>query len=145
MSKKEKKMTFRFVGIELLGVQIIHPNNPELNLDEFSFNIEIKAGVSKEEKKVIVSTNVETQNKDKSITLGNISVNCIFIIENFEELIILQKENANIPTYIIEVLNSLSYSTVRGIMWNEFKGTFLHNAVLPVIDPKLIKPKLNKK
>ena len=32
-------------------------------------------------------------------------------------------------------LNSISLSTLRGAMFNHFKGTFLHEAILPVIDP----------
>jgi uncharacterized protein YbbC (DUF1343 family) len=34
------------------------------------------------------------------------------------------------------MLNSISLSTTRGAMFSTFKGTFLHGAVLPIIDPK---------
>jgi hypothetical protein len=49
-----------------------------------------------------------------------------------------------LPSGIIDLLNSVSVSTVRGMMFSAFKGTFLHNAVLPVIDPKTFKVKPDK-
>jgi hypothetical protein len=41
-----------------------------------------------------------------------------------------------LPSDIIIAMNSISISTIRGIMFSTFKGTYLHNAFLPVIDPK---------
>ena len=41
-----------------------------------------------------------------------------------------------LPTDIIVTINSISISTIRGIMFSTFKGTYLHNAFLPIIDPK---------
>ena len=35
----------------------------------------------------------------------------------------------------ISTLNSISISTTRGMMFSAFRGTFLHNAILPLIDP----------
>ncbi len=37
---------------------------------------------------------------------------------------------------IIIAMNSISISTLRGIMFSTLKGAYLRNAILPVIDPK---------
>lgn len=39
------------------------------------------------------------------------------------------------PDNILVTFNSISISTMRGLMFAQFKGTFLHNAILPIIDP----------
>jgi hypothetical protein len=44
-----------------------------------------------------------------------------------------------IPDPIVETLNILTIGTARGIMFSEFKGTWLHSNFLPVIDPKSFK------
>lgn len=141
MAKKEDiKFTFRLVGIELRKIEICELQKPDINIKEYSFEININAGVIEKEKKVVVNTNIETQNKEKTITYGRISVNCIYVIDNFDKVMILEKEKAGIPIDVSELLNIESYSTVRGVMWNEFKGTILHNAILPIIDPKKLIP-----
>lgn len=42
-----------------------------------------------------------------------------------------------LPEPLILTLNSISISTLRGIIYSEFRGTFLQNATLPIIDPKV--------
>lgn len=74
---------------------------------------------------------------------GEIIVNNIFSIKDLE-ILTEKKEEAktSIQQNIIELLSSISISTTRGVMAATFKGTYLHNAVLPVVDPKsLSKPK----
>jgi hypothetical protein len=66
-----------------------------------------------------------------------LSVSCIFEIANFEDVIKLEADGkVNIPQSLIETFNIISISTTRGVMFSTFKGTFLHGAVLPIIDPK---------
>jgi len=145
-NKSEIKMTFRIVGIELSEIKLIPPGSSEQLSNEFSFNIAMQAGVNQSEKKVVVTVIIDTQNMEKTIDFAKVAVNLIFEIDNFDEVIEVQQNKAIIPNDIIEILNSVSYSTMRGIMWNELKGTFLHHAILPIIDPKQISPqKIPKK
>jgi hypothetical protein len=61
----------------------------------------------------------------------------IYEILNFVDVIKISTDGKlDIPQALIEVLNSISISTTRGVMFSTFKGTFLHNAVLPIIDPR---------
>ncbi len=43
-----------------------------------------------------------------------------------------------IPDSLSEILNSVSISTTRGVMHSTLKGTFLNNAILPIIDTKAL-------
>ncbi|HEX6428032.1 MAG TPA: hypothetical protein VF008_10120, partial [Niastella sp.] len=66
---------------------------------------------------------------------GSLIVSCIFQLENFEQVIQFDAENKlNVPQPLIDLVNTISISTVRGIMFSIFKGTMLHNAFLPIID-----------
>jgi hypothetical protein len=42
------------------------------------------------------------------------------------------------------MLNRISISTTRGAMFSTFKGTFLHAAILPIVDPKNFKANSSK-
>lgn len=56
---------------------------------------------------------------------------------NFNEVIHADAEGiVTLPQDLADILNSISISTTRGLMFSAFKETFLHNAFLPIIDPK---------
>ena len=57
-----------------------------------------------------------------------------FEFENLASFVV--DKEVKLPSDIIIAINSISISTIRGIMFSTFKGTYLHNAFLPVIDPK---------
>ena len=40
------------------------------------------------------------------------------------------------PGALAEILNSISISTTRGVMYAAFRGTFLQHAILPIVDPR---------
>ncbi|MDN3656692.1 hypothetical protein QWZ08_13690 [Ferruginibacter paludis] len=72
-------------------------------------------------------------------TPASITIACTFDIINFEEVIISNGDAATIPDTILETLNIITIGTMRGIMFTGFRGTWLHNSILPVIDPKFFK------
>jgi hypothetical protein len=39
-----------------------------------------------------------------------------------------------LPRVELLEINSISMDTLRGIMFSKFMGTYLHNAILPIID-----------
>ncbi len=88
-------------------------------------------------KLVYVVVHIEITNDDHSVIFGSLSVSCIYEILNFEEVIKVEPdEKLSIPQHLKDTLNLISTSTVRGIMFSTFKGTSLHGAILPIIDPK---------
>jgi hypothetical protein len=122
-------------AIELLNSSLKLPANTSIT--NFNFNINIESRIDAPQKYVFVIVHVEIKNDDQSIILGALSVSCIFDILNFEEVIKVETDGKlNIPQQLIETLNTISISTTRGVMFSTFKGTFLHGAVLPLVDPK---------
>jgi len=100
----------------------------------FKFNINIEHLVIINENCIAVKPNVEIFTDQSIFILGKLSSSLVFEIENLASYILDKK--LKLPSDSIVAINSISISTMRGIMFSTFKGTYLHNAFLPVIDPK---------
>lgn len=124
-------------AIEILNSSLNLPANPNVPVNIFNFSISIESRADTVNKLVFVIVHVEIKNDDLSAVFGTLSVSCIFEIVNFKDVVKIDSDGkVNIPEQLTETLNSISISTTRGVMFSTFKGTFLHGAVLPVIDPK---------
>jgi len=144
---QKKNIEFQIKGIEILDIELKKPQIQLPAAPAFHFNINLLHKINPEKKLVFVIVEVKILNEDKQTLLGNISVSNIFHIVNFDDLKGDKTNNSvSIPKEIIDLFNSIAISTTRGVMFTSFRGTFLHNAVLPVIDPKGFKQeKITKK
>ncbi len=137
IENKDFNVEMQIRAIELLQSSLNLPIIPNTPIANFNFNISIESRVDAGKKLVFVIVHVEIKNDDHPIVLGALSVSCIFEIVNFEDVIKVEADGkVNIPPRLIETLNIISLSTTRGVMFSTFKGTFLHGAVMPIIDPK---------
>jgi hypothetical protein len=124
-------------AIELLESSMTVPTNSNQSVTNFNFNVSIESKADATNKLIFVIVSAEVKNDDHSFVLGTIRVSCIYSILNFEEMIKTNETgNLEVNPTLVDILNSISISTTRGVMFSTFKGTFLHAAVLPVIDPK---------
>jgi hypothetical protein len=105
----------------------------------YAFNISIESRGDATNKLVFVIVSVEIKDAEQILLLGSLAVSSIFEIANFKEVIQLNSEGlVIIPESLRNTLNSIAISTTRGVLFSEFRGTFLHGAVLPIIDPTQI-------
>lgn len=100
----------------------------------FKFNINIEHLVNIDQNLIVIKPIVAIFVEDEQSILANLSVNLVFEIEDLASFAI--EKEVKLPSDIIIAMNSISISTLRGIMFSTLKGTYLHNAILPVIDPK---------
>jgi len=137
IENKDFNVEMQIKAIELLNGSLQLPAEPNAVVTNFNFNISIESKADAPNKLVFVIVNVEIKNDDNSIVLGALSVSCIYEIVNFDEVIKIEENGKlDIPQRLIETLSIISISTTRGVMFSTFKGTFLHVAILPIIDPK---------
>ena len=140
MSKIENKdFTFdlQLKSIELLKGSISLPSVPDVSLNNFNFNISLESKADATNKFVFVIVSVEIRSEDQNHILGSLAVSCIYSLVNFDEVVKIEADGKlDIPQPLVEILNSISISTARGVMFSTFKGTFLHNAFLPIVDPR---------
>lgn len=121
-------------AIELLSSTLNPPAETKGGDVDYLFDIGIEHRMSEADKLVFVMVSVAVRVDERSEPLGSLVSSCIFQIGNFEE-IVLSGPNGNfqLSKKLAGIVNDISISTTRGLMFATFKGTFLHNAVLPVV------------
>ena len=130
----DKEIRFQLACIEILEIKL---NRPEKALPApriYHFETKIKTTMQAEQRRFTLIPSVDViYDEDESIH-ATIKVSFAFEIDNFEDF----KTDAgyNFPDQFITTMISISISTLRGIMYSQFRGTFLNNTLLPVIDPK---------
>jgi hypothetical protein len=132
--EQEKNISFRLKNIEF-SQSSLSAIDYAIGMDTiFKFNINIEHLVNINENCIAIKPNVEIFTEDNAFILGKLSSSLIFEFENLASFVV--DKEVKLPSDIIIAINSISISTIRGIMFSTFKGTYLHNAFLPVIDPK---------
>jgi hypothetical protein len=143
----------KFNLIELLSKQVAAPPIQEHSQEDFGFNFSVGIKSSSASKTAMVLTNVSIiSNKLNSAELANFQTVAIFEFPNFDEIFqTIEPDKYEIAEDLEILLKSIGLSTTRGIIYTEVRGTYLHQAVLPLIDiPNLVKSdrarkKLNQK
>lgn len=129
-----KEIKFQLAGIEILEVNLKHPEAALPVPRKYNFETKIKTALTLDQKQFHVIPDVTViYDEDKSIH-ASIKVSFTFEIDNFAEF--KSGESFNFPDQFIVTMVSISISTLRGIMYSQFRGTFLNNTILPIIDPK---------
>ena len=128
----EQNISFNIAGIELLEYAIISPNKAIPNNISYQFDLNIEHRTNIEQKLVFVVVTVRVLSED--VDLASAKISCIYDIANLEEF--LSDKKVTLPDEFIVALNSISLSTVRGVIFTLFRGTLIHNVILPIVDPK---------
>lgn len=142
---EQVNVNFQIKGIELLDLNLKHPQIPLKAERKYNYNINVEQRINNEEKLVFVITNVDMVNEEDQHLHASIRTSCIFYIENFQDFIVENSNEVKLPEQFVVTLNSISLSTTRGIMFSSFKGTFMHDSLLPIVTPTdLVFTKLNE-
>lgn len=100
----------------------------------FEFDLEIKQLHQPKEALSLITTILIIKD-DLNVICGNLTMCCSFRVENLSEIL---KDETNIKKLNL-MLNQTTVSTARGVLFGLFRGTFLHNAILPVLDEAQLK------
>ena len=129
----EEKIEFRFVGIQTMSKSLFPL--PELKIVE-GFNFDIKAGVRVQaiQSLVIMDVEVKIMDPENLYMYGYFNVWCLFSIISFEKVIRLNKDGLyDVPNALEQTIKPVSISTVRGVIHSNLSGTYLQNAIMPVV------------
>lgn len=131
------KIDIKLVGIDLINSSLIDEDYIyDINTTQFKITIEQKIDILN--KKLLIAPEIIIQDKNQKKDIGSIKVELLYNITNMDDFFDEEKSQVTFPKKIVSMLNSISLSTVRGIMFSQFKDTNLHNAILPVIPIELI-------
>lgn len=137
MKDKQIDLKFQIKAVEVLDFSLAKQSEPLPQKITFNFNISIEHRLNPEQKLIFVIVTISILKEDKKSQLGSIRVNCIFSIENFDDIAKQKESNIyHISENVNDLLNSISLSTSRGVMATTFKGTILHTAILPIVNPQ---------
>jgi hypothetical protein len=134
---EEKQFNFQIKGIEILDTSIVRPKNRIDGNTVFGFELQAQHSFNLERELVIVTCNVEVLDNNSKDKLGHVNASCLYYVEDFEQYFDKEKNTSNLPQGVITMLNSISISTIRGVMYGIFRGTFLNGAILPIVNPNM--------
>lgn len=136
MKKKETtpKAKYQIKAIELIESSLNAIQNP-LKVDEtFKFDINLQHKLNNDKKLIIVVCTVSIHTEEKDKQFAHIKSSCIYHIQNWDEFIDTKTKELIFPADFLTALNAITISSTRGMLFSFLRGTFLHNAILPVID-----------
>ena len=140
----EKKYDISFHGIDIIEKSLVQtvigPNQV------FNFDLTVNSSVNAEQELIIVFVLVGIRKADEKTNIGTLHIGCAFKMNNFKKEV---KPGIKTP-YIISsgiepMLRTTAISTMRGILFSEFRGTQLHTAILPIILEDSLKPIAQRK
>ncbi len=126
-------ISFKIDTIELLDYTLSGKDKNIPVEAVFNFDINIEHRFDIKNNRIIAITNYRIWIEGVDDAVGSASISCVFSILEMNKYV--EGKDIKLPAEFIKIINSLSLSTSRGILFMLFRGTFLHNAVLPIIDP----------
>jgi hypothetical protein len=136
MNIEYEPQKFADLQLDSLRVAECHISLPKVPENILTFDYVIVVENTIEEDLGLVYVNVDVHVRDQDETpLGQYKVNCAFSIKNLKALELKRDSGKARLAKLAAIWNSIAISTVRGMMHADFKGTFLHNAVLPIVNP----------
>lgn len=130
---EQRNYRIKIDGVDLLSKTL----NTLSTAENITFNHQLKTQAIGDEEKdmVVVFVQVKISNLNMpSKVAAEINIAMRFGIENFKDVFPKNETGKYfIPSEVENLLKSMSISTMRGIMFSEFRGTPLHQAILPII------------
>lgn len=140
--KEVKNIEFSIKGILVtkfsldLKEELIKRQAQEPNFNEYTFEVNVlNQGYIKEN---ILNSMISMKvflDKEKKTELGNISISNIFEINNLNEFVNEKENSLNLPDSFEASIIGISLSHTRAIFITKCAGTFLQNAVMPILNP----------
>lgn len=126
-------INFRFTTIQIISKRVAEMQ-PEILNKPFNFQITVEIKVQAPSKLVIAYVYVKILFEGNSESVADFTVACGFQIDEFAEYIKTNDAGiAIIPQHFDELIRPISISTARGVIYSDLRGTYLQNAIMPVI------------
>lgn len=101
---------------------------------QFALQIQVVSNSVENESHHIADVKV-LQDKSSDTEIARVKLNCVFHVPDILQYQNNKTQQIQLPDEFMLLLNTVVIGTARGVMFSEFRGTFLHQTILPVIDP----------
>ena len=106
-----------------------------------NFNLQMKHQILEKEQAIAVICTIQTSDDASKKELANFTGRMTFAVDGLAQHIKKGDDGQiALPKDLISSLNGVAISTLRGVMWATFKGTYLHRALLPIVNPEGFHP-----
>lgn len=107
------------------------------NKGKINFNVEIEKNISIEDNLIILifTIHLKTYDANKKEVIATYSTEHLFRIENLQDLIKSKDDLWEVDDLLDNTLSGLAYSTVRGLLYQKFVGTWFATFILPITNP----------
>jgi hypothetical protein len=124
------QLGYQLTNMELIDFEIRSKRTFEEN--SLGFQIAITHNISPDGTvKVDAKVNIIA----KEDVLSSTNIVCTYRLENYQEWIVVNNfQSGELPTEFANLINGITISTLRGVMFMKLQDTFLEKVVLPVID-----------
>ncbi|MEJ7683064.1 MAG: hypothetical protein WKG06_35455 [Segetibacter sp.] len=127
-------------GIEMLSFEL----KPKLKADQAEqYHIDVMVQITPIPSNILAlaRVNIVVREFNSPEEFSKLSVIVAFKVENFTEAFHIENDTTyTINGDVNRFITSISISTTRGILFNLLKGTYLHKAIIPIIDMKTLIP-----
>jgi len=138
----ENKFEFSIKGIEIVNSIIKAPSEGG-TVTTFNFDMQFRTIPNMQENVLTVFADVVIKDLEKGVQVGQFSAVFHYTVLDLGKVLVkTDGKYLDVPEPLSKTLLGISVSTLRGLMFGAFKGTFLHNAILPVIDIMAVQPQL---
>lgn len=143
-TSKELEPQIRLHGIELISSSF--SKQPDLGgIKNFNFNINIENKIDFDRKLVIAFVKIDVKPFDETHPIvASFEAGIGVEVLNFNDVINPYNTTKNnsivLPKEFETILRTIAISTMRGIMFSELRGTYLHSAILPIIITQILLP-----
>ncbi len=127
----QSNIRFKLRNIDILEFSFKNPEKEITQETVFRFDTRIEHFIDTTNKLINIVSSFQIYCDELDRILGEARISIHYQIEDFEIT-----ESNNLPEQFLLMLNSISLSTCRGVLFALFRGTPLHSVILPVINPK---------
>ena len=137
MTAPENTFNYRIGGLDLLSCQLAEPAPGFAPDQKMNFNLQLKHQIMDKESAIGVICTIKTTHDESGQDLATFTGRMVFQVDDLSKHT-KKDDNGQIglPKDLINNVNGVTISTLRGMMWATFKGTYLHRAVLPIVNPE---------
>lgn len=133
-----EQIKFRFAAIQIIS-KTLEPR-PEKIEGIFNFDIKAEIKVGESHNLVMPHIYVKIKDADNPNPLASFIIAFLFEVIEFSTLIKINENGLyDIPKELEDTIRPVSISTARGIIYSELRGTYLQNAIMPVVYMKDLK------
>lgn len=132
-------LEIKFFQIEILEKFFTSPSvlgkdsADEIRPYSFTYNVGINARANMN--MAFVVTDYIIHRNDENTRLASVKTACVFEFKEFNKVFTAGDDGKlNVPLDIEVLLKGTALSTTRGILFSELRGTYLHDAIFPLID-----------